>query len=122
MFAKILHGQFDLRQMFWKYGVWGEFLITFILYLFRIFLIHKLDGLKLGEYYRTKFSFIGMDNMMLFLTISYFTILAFLTFYSIILVIGIWRSSAEYDKSVWLRHLARIFILVVVFFAFKTVL
>lgn len=122
MFAKILHGQFDLRQMFWKYGVWGEFLITFILYLFRIFLIHKLDGMTLGQYYRTEFSFINMNNMMLFLTISYFTILAFLTFYSIILVVGIWRSSAEYDKSVWLRHLARIFILLVVFLAYKAVL
>ena len=122
MFAKILHGQFDLRQMVWKYGVWGEFLISFILYLFRIFLVHKLDGMTLGEYYRTVFSFINMDNMMLFLTISYFTILAFLTFYSIILVIGIWRTSAEYDKSVWLRHLARIFILVVVFLAYKVVL
>ena len=122
MFAKILHGQFDLRQMFWKYGVWGEFLITFILYLFRIFLIHKLDGMTLGYYYKNVFSFINMNNMVLFLTISYFTILAFLTFYSIILVIGIWRSSAEYDKSVWLRHLARIFILFVVFFAYKVVL
>ena len=122
MFAKILHGQFELRQMFWKYGVWGEFLITFILYLFRIFLIHKLDGMTLGYYYTNVFSFINMNNMMLFLTISYFTILAFLTFYSIILVIGIWRSSAEYDKSVWLRHLARIFILIVVFLAYRVVL
>ena len=122
MFAKILHGQFDLRQMFWKYGVWGEFIISFVLYLFRIFLVHKLDGMTLGQYYKTVFSFINMDNMMLFLTISYFTILAFLTFYSIILIIGIWRASAEYDKSVWLRHLARIFILIVVFLAYKVVL
>ena len=48
MFAKILHGQHELRQMFWKYGVWGEMLIVFILYLFRIFLVHKLDGMTLG--------------------------------------------------------------------------
>ena len=122
MFAKILHGQFELRQLFWKYGVWGVSLITFIMYLFRIFLIHKLNGLRLFEYYRKVFSFINMDNTMLFLTISYFTLLAFLTFYSIILVMGIWRSSAEYDKSVWLRHLARIFILLVVFLAYKIVL
>ena len=122
MFAKILHGQFGLKEMFWKYGVWGEFLITFIMYLFRIFLIHKLNGMRLGEYYTKVFSFINMDNTMLFLTISYFSLLAFLIFYSIILVMGIWRSSAEYDKSVWLRHLARIFILLVVFMAFKIVL
>lgn len=122
MFAKILHGQFDLKEMFWKYGVWGEFLITFIMYLVRIFLIHSLNGMRLGEYYSKVFSFINMDRTVLFLTIIYFTLLAFLTFYSIILVMGIWRSSAEYDKSVWLRHLARLFILVVVFFAYKAVL
>lgn len=122
MFAKILHGQFELRQMFWKYGVWGVSLITFIMYLFRIFLIHRLNGLKLGEYYSKVFSFINMDNTMLFLTISYFTLLAFLTFYSIILVMGVWRSSAEYDKSVWLRHIARLLILGIVFMAYKIVL
>lgn len=122
MFAKILHGQFELKEMFWKYGVWGEFLITFIMYLVRIFLIHNLNGMRLGEYYSKVFSFINMDRPVLFLTIIYFTFLAFLTFYSIILVMGIWRSSAEYDKSVWLRHLARLFILVVVFFAYKAVL
>jgi len=122
MFAKILHGQYELRQMFWKYGVWGVTLITFILYLFRIFLVHKLDGMTLRYYYANVFSFINMNNTILFLTIAYFTVLAFLTFYSIILVIGTWRSSAEYDKSVWLRHLARIFILAVVFLAYKAVL
>lgn len=122
MFAKILHGQFELKEMFWKYGVWGEFLITFIMYLVRIFLIHNLNGMRLGEYYSKVFSFINMDRPVLFLTIIYFTLLAFLTFYSIILVMGIWRSSAEYDKSVWLRHLARLFILFVVFFAYKAVL
>ena len=122
MFAKILHGQFELKEMFWKYGVWGEFLIMFIIYLFRIFLKHRLNGLKLGYYYKNVFSFINMDNTMLFLTITYLTLLAFLTFYSIILVIGIWRSSSEYDKSVWIRHLSRIFILVMVFFVYKIVL
>ncbi len=122
MFSKILHGQFELRQMFWKYGVWGLSLITFIMYLFRIFLIHRLNGLRLFEYYRKVFSFINMDNMMLFLTISYFTLLAFLIFYSIILVMGVFRSSAEYDKSVWIRHIARIFTLIIVFIAFKIVL
>ena len=122
MFAKILHGQFDLRQMFWKYGVWGEFLISVILCVFKFFLHSKLDKMTLAQYYRNVFSFLNMNNTMLFLTISYFTILAFLTFYSIILVIGIWRSSGEYDKSIWLRHLARIFILVVVCVAYKVVL
>ncbi|MBP5614962.1 MAG: hypothetical protein J6X42_00185 [Alphaproteobacteria bacterium] len=122
MFAKILHGQFELKQMFWKYGVWGLFIQTFILYLFRIFLIHKLNGLTLSQYYKTVFTFINMDNMMLFLTITYLTLLAFLTFYSIILIMGIWRSSNEYDKSIWLRHIARLFTLVIVFLAFKVVL
>ena len=122
MFAKILHGQFGLKEMFWKYGIWGLFIQAFIMYLFRIFLIHKLQGLTLIQYYKTVFTFINMDNAMLFLTITYLTLLAFLTFYSIILIMGIWRSSNEYDKSIWLRHIARILILVAVFLAYKVVL
>ena len=108
--------------MYWKYGIWGLFIQAFIMYLLRIFLIHKLQGLTLIQYYKTVFTFINMDNAMLFLTITYLTLLAFLTFYSIILVMGIWRSSNEYDKSIWLRHIARIFILIAVFLAYKVVL
>jgi len=122
MFSKILHGQFELKTMFWKYGVWGMFLLTFITYLLRIFLLHQLKGMTLTYYYTNVFSFINMNNMILFLTIAYFTLFAVMVFYAIILTLGIFRSSAEYDKSTWLRQMARIFILVIIFFAFKTVL
>ena len=122
MFSKILHGQFELRQMFWKYGVWGVFILSFITYLFRIFLIHQLKGMKLIYYYKNVFSFINMDNTVLFLTIAYLTLLVAMIFYCIILTIGIFKSSGEYDKSIWLRHIARILILLIIFFAFKAVL
>ena len=122
MFAKILHGQYSLKEMFWKYGIWGLFIQVFVLYLLRIFLIHKLKGLRLFEYYKTVFSLVNMDTAMVVLTVAYFALLAFLTFYAIILVMGIWRSSNEYEKSNWLRHLARIFILICVFLAYKIVL
>ncbi|MBQ7660334.1 MAG: hypothetical protein IJS26_06350 [Alphaproteobacteria bacterium] len=122
MFSKILHGQFELKTMFWKYGVWGMFLLTFITYLLRIFLVHQLKGMTLTYYYINVFSFINMNNLILFLTISYFTLFAAMVFYAVILTLGIFRSSAEYDKSTWLRQMARIFILVIIFFAFKTVL
>ncbi len=122
MFAKILHGQFSLSQMFWKYGICGIFLLTFFTYLFRVFLVHQLKGMTLIYYYKNVFSFINMNNTVLFLTIAYLVLLAAMIFYAVILTFGVFRSSAEYDKSIWLRHIARFLTLLLIFFAFKIVL
>lgn len=122
MFAKILHGQFGLKDMFWKYGVLTIAFLCFIISIFRAFLIEKLKGMTLIYYYRHVFSFVQMDNSMFFLTVLYFAFLAFLLFYGTILIFGVFRSSAEYDKSVWLRHIARILTIVMVFLAVKVVL
>ena len=35
------------------------------------------------------------------------------------MVIGTWRSSAEYNRSLWFRHLARIFMILIVFVVLK---
>ena len=122
MFAKILHGQFSLKEMFWKYGVLGLGFICFITTIFKAFLIEKLNGMTLGYYFRIVFSLVHMDTAIVVLTVIYFTLLAFLLFYAIILIFGIFRSSAEYDKSIWLRQIARILIIALVYIAFKSVL
>ncbi len=121
MFSKILHGQFPLKEMFWKYGLWGLFIQVFMMYLVRIFLLHSLKGMKLPTYYKTVFSLINMDTTILVLTVIYFSLLFFLGFYSIILTFGIWRSAKEYDKSVWLIRLAKFSTLLLIFCAFKIV-
>lgn len=122
MFAKILHGQFDLKEMFWKYGVLGLAFICFVTAIFRAFLVEKLNGMTLGYYFRVVFSLVNMDTAIVVLTVIYFTLLVFLLFYAIILILGVFRSSAEYDKSVWLRHISRILIIALVYVAFKSVL
>ena len=82
---------------------------------FKAFLSQHLHGISLGDYYMHYFSPLKMDNMMLFLTIGYFVFAFVLCAYSIMVIFGVWRSAAEYDKSVWMRHIAKIMILVLVY-------
>ena len=41
-------------------------------------------------------------------------------FGSVTVVLGTWRSSAQYDRSLWLRHLSRFLILVMVFYSVRS--
>lgn len=122
MFAKIFHGQFDLKQMFWKYGVWFIFLISAVTYGVRIFLVSHLKGMTLSHYFKNVFSINNIDSTLIGLTMTYFIMLFILSFYNLIWICGIWRSSAEYDKSVWLRHLTRLASLALILISYKVLL
>ena len=61
----------------------------------------------------------GLETSTVILTILYFSALCFLLFYAVSMVIGTWRSSAEYNRSLWFRHLARVFMILMVFFVLK---
>ena len=119
MFGKLVYGQYSLKETFWKFGVMGIFLVSFIARIFGAFLKQKIDGMSIQYYYTHHFRMLNMDNMILFLTIAYFVFVLALCLYSVMMVFGIWRSSAEYDKSIWLRHLAKLFILLVIYGGFK---
>lgn len=122
MFAKIFHGQYELKQMFWKYGVWFVFVICSITYVVRMLLVSHLKGMKLSYYFTNVFSINNIDSSIVGLTMTYFIMLFILSFYNLIWIFGIWRSSAEYDKSVWLRHLTRLASLVLIFISYKVLL
>ncbi len=115
MFGKLIYGQYSLKETFWKFGVLGIAFCALITRCFKVFLSQHLHGISLGDYYMHYFSPLKMDNMMLFLTIGYFVFAFVLCAYSIMVIFGVWRSAAEYDKSVWMRHIAKIMILVLVY-------
>ena len=119
MFGKLVYGQYSLKETFWKFGVMGIFLVSFLARIFGAFLNQKINGMSIKYYYTHHFRMLDMDNMVLFLTISYFVLVLALCLYSIMMVFGVWRSSAEYDKSVWLRFIAKLFILIVIYGGFK---
>lgn len=115
MFGNLVYGKFSLKETFWKFGVIGIFFCSVVTKIFKSFLMQKLNGVTISYYYTHYFSPLKMDNMILFLTIGYFVCLLALILYSIMVLFGIWRSSAEYDKSIWMRHIARLMILVIIY-------
>ncbi len=119
MFGKLVYGQFSLKETFWKFGVMGIFLVSLVTKIFGAFLQQKINGMSIKHYYTHYFSMLNIDNMVLFLTIAYLVCLLALTLYSVMVWFGVWRSSKEYDKSIWLRHIARLFVLLLIYCGFK---
>ena len=62
-----------------------------------------------------------MNTGILVLAVCYLGCLAAFVFYSVVLVSGTWKSSAEYDKSIWLRHISRIMMLLMLFICYKMI-
>ena len=117
MFKKLIDGELSLKDTFWKFGVPGMLAVHLVVKILGTMLFHKLRGLTILGYYTTRKY--GLETSTVILTILYFSSLCFLLFYAGSMVIGTWRSSAEYNRSLWFRHLARIFMILIVFVVLK---
>lgn len=117
MFKKLIDGELSLKDTFWKFGVLGMLAVHLVVKILGTMLFHKLRGLTILGYYTTRKY--GLETSTVILTILYFSSLCFLLFYAGSMVIGTWRSSAEYNRSLWFRHLARIFMILLVFVVLK---
>lgn len=117
MFKKLIDGEPSLKDTFWKFGVLGMLAVHLVVKILGTMLFHKLRGLTILGYYTTRKY--GLETSTVILTILYFSSLCFLLFYAGSMVIGTWRSSAEYNRSLWFRHLARIFMILIVFVVLK---
>lgn len=117
MFKKLIDGELSLKYTFWKFGVLGMLAVHLVVKILGTMLFHKLRGLTILGYYTTRKY--GLETSTVILTILYFSSLCFLLFYAGSMVIGTWRSSAEYNRSLWFRHLARIFMILIVFVVLK---
>ena len=117
MFKKLIDGDVSLKVTLWKFGVLGMLGVHLVVKILGTMLFHKLRGLTILGYYTTRKY--GLETSTVILTILYFSSLCFLLFYAGSMVIGTWRSSAEYNRSLWFRHLARIFMILIVFVVLK---
>ena len=117
MFKKLIDGELSLKDTFWKFGVLGMLAVHLVVKILGTMLFHKLRGLTILGYYTTRKY--GLETSTVILTILYFSSLCFLLFYAGSMVSGTWRSSAEYNRSLWFRHLARIFMILIVFVVLK---
>ena len=121
MLKKLMAGEFSLSDTFWKFGVLGLVIVVFVVRFFGSMLAQKLAGISLWLYFTRYFHPLKMNTRILVLAVCYLGCLAAFVFYSVVLVSGTWKSSAEYDKSIWLRHISRIMMLLMLFICYKMI-
>lgn len=117
MFKKLIGGELSLKETFWMFGFLGLPAITLVVKIFGKMLSGKLRNYSILSYYITPNNHI--ETTTLVLTILYLASVSFMSFYSVSLLLGTWRSSAEYNRSLWLRHLARFFMVLMIFATLK---
>lgn len=121
MIKKLLAGEIDLKDTFWKFGVVGLIFMNMLVRIFGSMLAQKLNGLTLLNYYSTYFNPLKMDSGMVLWTVVYLVTIGIMLFYCVVLILGTWRSSAQYDRSIWLRHVARFLIVIMVFYSVRSI-
>lgn len=121
MIKKLLDGEIDLKDTFWKFGVVGLIFMNMLLRIFGSMLAQKLNGLTILNYYSTYFNPLKMDSGMVLWTVVYLVTIGIMLFYCVVLLMGTWRSSAQYDRSIWLRHVARFLMVIMVFYSVRSI-
>lgn len=120
MYKKLIAGEFGLKDTFWKYGVMGILAGLLIVKLFGALLAPRLAGISIYKYYTVYFNPLKMDTSILVYTVCYLTSLFVFVAYSLSMILAVWRSAAAYERSTWLRQLARLFILLLVYVCLRT--
>ena len=118
MLKKLINGEYGLFPTFWQFAVLGLAALTFFARIVGKMLAHKLNKQTVFSYL---FSFKIHDAITPLLVVLWLSAKSFLIFYSCSLVVGIWRSSEKYDRSIWLRHLSRVVTIVMVLISIKYV-
>ena len=121
MLKKLMAGEFSHSDTFWKFGVLGLVIVVFVVRFFGSMLAQKLAGIRVWQNFKRYFHPLKMNTGILVLAVCYLGCLAAFVFYSVVLVSGTWKSSAEYDKSIWLRHISRIMLLIMLLICYKII-
>lgn len=121
MYKKLIAGEFGLKDTFWKYGVMGILAGLLIVKMFGALLAPLLAGISIYKYYKVYFNPLTMNTSILVYTVCYLTSLFVFVVYNISMVFAVWRSSATYERSTWLRHISRLLILLIVYVCLRSV-
>ena len=120
MFKKLIDGELPLKDIFWKFGVLGMLAINLIAKILGTMLARKLRGFSILGYYTSGLRNFAIETSTVILSVLYLGALSFLIFYSISMIVGVWRSSAEYNRSLWLRHISRLLIVILAIVTLRT--
>lgn len=107
MYQKLLAGELSLGETFWKFGVLGGLLGLFVVRVFGSILAPQLHGYSIYMYYTQYYNPLRNGSDILLSTVCYLTSLAIFCGYVFSVVLGVWRSSAEYDKNAFVKYLSR---------------
>lgn len=115
MLRKLISGEFSLSETFWKFGVLGIIFFRSLSRVFEYLLDGRLKGVRIVDFYVKYFNPIKPDIMAILWTLCYLFTTVFFLYYCIAVWLGIWRSSAAFERSGLLKQLIRILM-----FAFVT--
>lgn len=114
MWAKLFKGELPLVETFWKFGVLGLIILKFITKCFGNLLNGYLQGRTIYSFFLHYFNPLTSSKLSILWTLCYISSLLILAVYSWNILVAVWKSSANYDKSGILRFLARICIILMV--------
>lgn len=114
MFSKLVSGELSLAATFWKFGILGLLINKLAIKIFGIMLAGHLKGVTIADFFLHHFHPLYTSKLSILWTLCYVSSVLILVFYTFNIIPAVWRSSAAYDKSIWLRYLARLFFLIFV--------
>ena len=114
MIKKLMDGEFSLKETFWKFGILGILVLSFSVRFFEYLLDKRIHNVGLADYYLHYFSPIRPDALAILWTLCYLSTMYLFLYYSVAEIMGIWRTSAGFERSALLKHLIRFFMLVFV--------
>lgn len=107
MYKKLLAGELSLGETFWKFGILGGALGYFVVRVFGSILSPQLHGYSIWAYYTRYYNPLRNGSDILLSTVFYLTSLGIFCAYIFSVVLGVWRSSAEYEKSALIKYASR---------------
>ncbi len=115
MFKKMVAGELSLGTTFWKYGVLFLLLLTFTTKFFEKLLHRQTGTTDLWYFFSHHFNIFKSDQMITLWTLCYISAAIGTFYYAINFTGGLWRSSAKYERSSWLKNIARLSTLALLF-------
>ncbi len=122
MLDKLFKGELSLGATFWKFGVLGLIILHFAMRTFASLLAGHLKGRTIYDFFMHHFHIVYTSKLSILWALCYMSTFAILVFYSYKIIIAVWLSSKNYNKSVWLVQLARLGILAMVFLVWGRIL
>ncbi|MFI3241142.1 MAG: hypothetical protein R3Y43_01080 [Alphaproteobacteria bacterium] len=112
MLKELLNKKIDLYKTFYGYGLFGLFIARLVVWVFNFWNTSALKGMSIINYYKYKFTPIGADMNAVFSTLFYLASIYGFVYYAIIVFKLVWKSCADFEKSLFLEFMARVLIVI----------